>query len=107
MNIWVGTTPCNVNPSITQKTSGRKRDMDGNQVGPTWQTPPDAQIRQAHYDLSYGQRRDRQKIVAKIKPHFRDDEKPRLMDWYRVFGVAIASARLNEMCDIKISRQSM
>jgi hypothetical protein len=29
------------------------------------------------------------------------------MDWVRVFGVAIASARPNEMCDIKISRQSV
>ena len=45
--------------------------------------------------------------MAKIKPYFRDDENPRLMDWYRVFGVAIASARPNEMCDIKIARQSM
>lgn len=76
-------------------------------TGPSWQTPADAQIRQAHYDLSYGQRADRKKVVAKIKPYFRDDENPRLMDWYRVFGVAIASARPNEMCDIKISRQSM
>lgn len=47
------------------------------------------------------------KLVAKVKPYFRDDEHPRLNDWYRVFGVAIASARPNEMCDIKISRQSM
>jgi hypothetical protein len=78
-----------------------------NKAGKSWNTPADAQIRQAHYDLSYGQRADRQKIVAKIKPYFRDDENPRLMDWYRVFGVAIASARPNEMCDIKISRQSM
>lgn len=97
--------PCNLNPSYTQKISGNKRDASGNVVG--WNTPEDAQIRQAHYDLSYGQRRDRQKIVAKVKPYFRDDNHPRLMDYYRVFGVAIASARPNEMCDIKISRQSM
>ena len=98
-------TPCNVHPSMSTRPS-RKRDASGNNHV-TWNTPEDAQIRQAHYDLSYGQRRDRQKIVAKIKPYFRDDENPRLMDWYRVFGVAIASARPNEMCDIKISRQSM
>lgn len=98
-------TPCNVHPSMSTRPS-RKRDANGNNHV-TWNTPEDAQIRQAHYDLSYGQRRDRQKIVAKIKPYFRDDENPRLMDWYRVFGVAIASARPNEMCDIKISRQSM
>jgi len=106
LDIWDGNTPRNLEPSFTLKPS-RKRDAAGNQVGSTWQTPEDAQIRQAHYDLSYGQRRDRQKIVAKIKPFFRDDKNPRLMDWFRVFGVAIASARPNEMCDIKISRQSM
>lgn len=100
-------SPCTLDPSFSLRTTGRKRDASGQPVGPSWQTPADAQIRQGHYDLSYGQRGNRQKIVAKIKPYFRDDENPRLMDWYRVFGVAIASARPNEMCDIKISRQSM
>lgn len=102
--------PCILNPSFSLRVAGRKRNAAGQPVqdaGPSWQTPGDAQIRQAHYDLSYGQRGDRQKIVAKLKPYFRDDDHPRLMDWYRVFGVAIASARPNEMCDIKISRQSM
>lgn len=102
--------PCILDPSFSMRVTSRKRNAAGQPVqgsGPSWQTPADAQIRQAHYDLSYGQRGNRQKIVAKIKPYFRDDENPRLMDWYRVFGVAIASARPNEMCDIKISRQSM
>ena len=100
-------TPSNLDPSFTVVgAAGRKRDAAGN-ILPTWNTPNDAQIRQAHYNLSYGQRNDKQKIVAKIKPYFRDDQNPRLMDWYRVFGVAIASARPNEMCDIKIARQSM
>jgi hypothetical protein len=45
--------------------------------------------------------------VAKIKPFFKDDENPRMYDWLRVFGIAISSARPNEMCDIKIQRQSM
>jgi hypothetical protein len=36
-----------------------------------------------------------------------DDEQPRLYDWQRVFGIAISSARPNEMVDIKICRQSM
>ncbi len=101
---------CNLDPSFSIRVAGQKRNAAGQPVqgsGESWQTPRDAQIRQAHYDLSYGQRADRKKIVAKIKPYFRDDENPRLMDWYRVFGVAIASARPNEMCDIKISRQSM
>lgn len=108
-DIWNddGTVRCNLDPSFSLRVTGRKRDVAGNPVQVTWDTPEDAQIRQAHYDLSYGQRADRQKIVAKIKPYFRDDENPRLLDWYRVFGVAIASARPNEMCDIKISRQSM
>lgn len=106
IDIWNGDTPCNVDPSAKENGQARKRNAAGQLVG-TWQTPADAGIRQAHYNLSYGQRADRQKIVAKIKPYFRDDKNPRLMDWYRVFGVAIASARPNEMCDIKISRQSM
>ena len=107
-DIWINGVPQNLDPSFSSRMS-RKRDSAGQPAthGPTWSTPDDAQIRQAHYNLSYGQRKDRQKIVAKIKPYFRDDEHPRLMDWYRVFGVAIASARPNEMCDIKISRQSM
>jgi hypothetical protein len=96
LNIWNEDIPCNVDPKTVL-----------NAEDPSWQTPADAQIRQAHYDLGYGQRADKMKVVAKIKPYFRDDEHPRLMDWYRVFGVAIASARPNEMCDIKIARQSM
>jgi hypothetical protein len=103
-------TPLILDPTFSLRPPNRKRNAAGQMVdgaGASWQTPADARIRQAHYDLSYGQRPDRQKIVAKIKPYFRDDENPRLMDWFRVFGVAIASARPNEMCDIKISRQSM
>lgn len=107
LNIWDGETPCNVDPSTTlgaSRTGGKKRNADGREV---WDLRPDAATRGAYYDLSYGQKQDREKIVAKIKPYFRDEQNPRLMDWFRVFGVAIASARPNEMCDIKISRQSM
>ena len=106
--IWFDGKPHNLDPSFSSRAS-KKRDAGGQLVtkGSTWSTPEDAQVRQAHHNLGYGQRKDRQKIVAKIKPYFRDEEHPRLMDWYRVFGVAIASARPNEMCDIKISRQSM
>lgn len=108
LNIWQGEVPCNVNPSVTVDpavhTSSRKRNAEGDEV---WGLPEDARIRQAHYNLSYGQKADKMKLVAKIKPYFRDDQNPRLMDWFRVFGIAIASARPNEMCDIKISRQSM
>ena len=101
-----------MNPSITLDTSasvGSKRNIDGEEImsHSSWGVPDDARIRQAHFNLSYGQKADKMKLVAKIKPYFRDEENPRLMDWFRVFGTAIASARPNEMCDIKISRQSM
>ena len=107
--IWDGDTPCNIDPSVVENApqGTGKRNAAGQPIDPTWSTPKDAQVRQAYYDLSYGQRVDRVKFVAKIKPYFPDDENPRLMDWYRVFGVAIASARPNEMCDIKICRQSL
>ena len=83
----------------------KKRGFDGDRE--TWSMLPDAQIRQSNYNLSYGQKPDKMKVVAMIKPYLPDEDNPRLNDWYRVFGVAIASARPNEMCDIKISRQSM
>lgn len=67
-----------------------------------------------HYnDLQYGavnnskEPADKAKHVARIKPYIRDDDQPRLYDWQRVFGIAISSARPNEMVDIKICRQSM
>lgn len=106
VDIWNNNVPCNIDPSITfdDKISGSKRDSTGREV---WALPRDAAVRAGNFNLSYGQRSDKQKIVAKIKPYFRDEENPRLMDWFRVFGVAIASARPNEMCDIKISRQSL
>ena len=73
----------------------------------TWERKKDAQDRQSYYELSYGQRKGVEKLVAKVKPYFPDEENPRINDWYRVFGYAIASARPNEMCDICISRQSL
>lgn len=104
LDIWDGVTPQNVDPSTTANFASAKRDSSGRE---TWGMRADAQIRQAHFDLSYGQRPNKTKLVAKIKPYIPDEENPRLMDWYRVFGVAIACARPNEMCDIKIARQSM
>lgn len=47
------------------------------------------------------------KVVPRIKPYKHDDEKPRLYDWYRVFAVALCSARPNEAVDIRISRQAI
>jgi len=104
LDIWEGDTPQNVDPRTTENFKTAKRDANGME---TWERRPDAQIRQTYYDLSYGQRAGKEKIVAKIKPYIPDEENPRLFDWYRVFAVAISSARPNEACDIKISRQSM
>lgn len=104
LDIWDSGTPQNVDPATTTGFRGAKRDSSGRE---SWGVRADAQIRQAHFDLSYGQRPNKTKLVAKIKPYIPDEENPRLMDWYRVFGVAIACARPNEMCDIKIARQSM
>ena len=106
---WDNDKPANIDPSVV--VSGSKRQKTGIQL------PDGARIRQANYELQYGQksepdhqkggRKGNQKLVARIKPYFRDDENPRIYDWYRVFGIAIASARPHEMVDIKISRQSM
>jgi hypothetical protein len=69
--------------------------------------------RHLHNDLQYGRDpldkkpANKAKNVARIKPYMRDDEQPRIYDWFRVFAVAINSARPHEMLDIKISRQSM
>jgi len=100
IDVWTGGAPGNVDPSV-ERSQNRKR---------TWKGMDDSEIRRATYELSYGQAREkktRAKLVAKIKPYCPDDENPRLFDWYRVFGIAISSARPNEMVDIKISRQSM
>jgi hypothetical protein len=104
LEIWSGNTPGNLDPSVTEG-GAKKRDSDGGRE--SWGVRPDSQIRQANYNLSYGQPPGKTKLVALIKPYVPDEENPRLNDWYRVFGTAIASARPNEMCDIKISRQSM
>jgi hypothetical protein len=69
--------------------------------------------RRVFNDLQYGASNnsktpsDKAKHVARIKSYLRDDTQPRLYDWTRVFGIAISSARPNEMVDIKICRQSM
>jgi len=99
-NIWLNNNAIgNVDPSYVLAGRGAGQAA--------WELPSDARIRQANYDLQYGQKSEKQKIVARIKPYFRDDLDPRMYDWIRVFGVAISSARPSEMCDIKISRQSM
>lgn len=93
--------PSNVDPKTTSLGA-----RPGEYEASSWEMRPDSQLRQDYFNLSYGQQRGVTKLVAKIKPYIPDEENPRINDWYRVFGVAIASARPNEMCDIKISRQS-
>ena len=67
----------------------------------------DTDLRRNFYNREYGQAVGSPKTVALIKPYKRDDEQPRLYDWYRVFAVAISSARPREKVDIRISRQSL
>jgi hypothetical protein len=95
-----------VDPSAVERIGGAGAKRPLADLEP-WSRPRDAQVRQEYFELSYGQRKGVEKLVAKIKPYFPDEENPRVNDWYRVFGYAIASARPNEMCDICISRQSL
>ena len=67
----------------------------------------DTQLRRSYYQRQYGQRKGVEKVVPLIKPYKRDDEEPRLYDWYRVFAVALSSARPREHVDIRISRQAL
>lgn len=67
-----------------------------------------AQTREKFHSRGYGNiSSDKTKLVARVKPYFRDDDNPRIFDAYRVFAIAIAAARPHEMLDIKISKQSV
>jgi len=72
-----------------------------------WSNTKDAMERKDFFDRQYGQKKGVEKHVAMIKPYKRDDEHPRIYDWYRVFAVAISSARPFEALDIRISRQAL
>ena len=66
-----------------------------------------ATAREKFHTRGYGNISEKQsKLVARVKPFFRDDESPRMYDSYRVFAIAIAASRPHEMLDIKISKQS-
>ena len=67
----------------------------------------DVRKRKAFEERQYGQRQGSEKIVPLIKPFKRDDDQPRLYDWYRVFADAISSAGPREKVDIRISRQAL
>lgn len=72
-----------------------------------FQKDKDTMSRKHFYDQQYGQKKGTEKVVALIKPYKRDDESPRIYDWYRVFAVALCSARPRERVDIRISRQAL
>ena len=63
--------------------------------------------REEFYALQFGQTKDKQKYVPRIKAYVEDHEHPRLYDYMRVFAVAISSARPHEMFDIMIARQAL
>lgn len=77
-----------------------KRNVD-------WSLDKDSLQRKQFFDQQYGDRKGREKVVAQIKPYKRDDENPRIYDWYRVFAVALCSARPREKVDIRICRQAL
>jgi hypothetical protein len=101
---WENNEPGNIDPSVTNTLAKRGRDGDPRE---TWQLPQDARIRQANYELGYGQKAGVHKLVARVKAYYKDEENPRIYDWVRVFGTAISSGRPHEMVDIKICRQSL
>jgi hypothetical protein len=63
--------------------------------------------REEFHTLQFGQTKDKQKYVPRIKAYVEDPEQPRLYDYMRVFAVAISSARPHEMFDIMIARQAL
>jgi hypothetical protein len=67
----------------------------------------DTVLRRKFFEQQYGQKRGVEKVVPLIKPYKRDDKDPRIYDHYRVFAVALCSARPREAVDIRISRQAL
>ena len=76
---------------------------DGNQI----KTETNIRKRKEFEERQHGQPRGTDKVVPLIKPFKRDDDNPRLYDWYRVFAEAISSAGPREKVDIRISRQAI
>ena len=66
-----------------------------------------AREREGLYNLQYGQTKNMQKYVPRVKPFVEDETHPRLYDHLRIFAVAISSARPHEMFDIMIGRQAI
>ena len=105
--------------------TGRRKPVDKTNRDPgtiagedgKWSLSKDSQARKRFSDREYGQPRgydrdsqtfkDIEKCVALIKPFKEDDEENRLYDRYRVFAIAISSARPREAVDIRICRQAI
>ena len=64
-------------------------------------------LRDEFHTRQYGQKKGVSKVVPLVKPYKRDDDFPRIYDWYRVFAVALSTARPRELLDIRISRQAL
>ena len=92
--------PPNVDPRLDQDDNGLEAITKVN-------LSDDAKERLVYHQRQYGQPATKEKLVARIKPYFRDDDNPRMYDSSRVFAIAISCARPHEMVDIKIQRQSM
>ena len=73
-----------------------------------WSLDQESIMRKNFFNQQYGERRPHErKVVPLIKPYKRDDDEPRIYDWYRVFAVALCSARPHEKVDIRIARQAL
>ena len=81
-----------------------QRDPAG---GEEWAWDQETGLRKRFFDQQYGQKKGVEKVVPLIKPYKRDDYDPRIYDWYRVFAVALCSARPREGVDIRICRQAL
>ncbi len=98
-------------PRVVQGGAGRLPELQHDPaeyvgMGP-WNLDKESMLRKSHFDKQYGDRKGREKVVPQIKPYKRDDAEPRIYDWYRVFAVAICSARPRERVDIRIARQAL
>lgn len=94
--------PPNVDPEL--ELVERERGLVATGLHPDGSTVD----RERYHSRAFGNASEsKTKLVARVKPYFRDDENPRIFDCYRVFAIAIAAARPHEMLDIKISKQSV
>lgn len=96
--------PCNVNPTIEWTMNGNDIIISNTEK---LTLSKDAEQRHQYHNKIYGQPSGKDKVVAFIKPYYKDYDHPRMYDQMRVFAKAIGSCRPHEMCDIKICRQSL